>query len=442
MLTRIYLIRHGETEWSRSGQHTGLTDIPLTAHGESQARELGQRLRDISFTRVFTSPRQRARRTCELAGLGSGVEIEPDLQEWDYGDYEGQRSMDIRDRQPNWNLFRDGCPNGESPSQISERADGVIARLRALEGNIAIFSHGHFGRVLAARWMGLPGAQAQHLLLSTASLSLLGYEHNRVEEPAIMLWNAGLNGVSDMVAKQRIADKDALIGKRAIERWENEGGHILAESKTTGISLPHDESVAADRGIIKIHLRRLEQLFDSLDHSPFREKDLDRNAEEYIVDSIKEFPAKAPCELAIYLDQPVGIQEERNVIAEAIHVHFARRAQVFRQNLRQLLRRGSISLAIGLSFLVTFFLLGQLIRRIMGETQWASLLRESLLIGGWVAMWKPLEIFLYEWWPIAGERRLYDRLSRIKVQIIQAESTLPNPQTFGSGTKSPISSKQ
>src|SRR5688500_7956138 len=170
--------------------------------------------------------------------------------------------------------------------------------------------------------------------------------------------------------------------KRAVERWENEGGKVLANSPQSGGPTrdePND-SVAPSRSIIKMHLRKLEQLFDSLDHSPFREKDLDRDAEEYIVDSMKEFPAKAQCELVIYIDQPVGVQEERHVIAEAIHVHFARRALVLRQNLRQLLRRGSINLAIGLSFLVTFFLLGQLIRRIMGETQWAFLLRESLLI--------------------------------------------------------------
>jgi hypothetical protein len=191
-----------------------------------------------------------------------------------------------------------------------------------------------------------------------------------------------------------------------------------------------------------MHLRKLEQLFDSLDHSPFREKDLDRNAEEYIVDSIKELPTKAPCEIVIYLDEPIDIGAERNAITDAIHIHFSRRAQVLRQNLRQLLRRGSISLAIGLSFLATVFLLGQLVRRIMGETQWAFLLRESLLIGGWVAMWKPLEIFLYDWWPILGERRLYDRLSRIQVQIIQADSRPSNAQTFGSETGSSNSPKQ
>jgi probable phosphoglycerate mutase len=191
MLPRIYLVRHGETEWSLSGQHTGRTDIPLTPRGEEAAQELGQRLRNIQFARVLTSPRQRARRTCELAGLGPVAEIEPDLAEWDYGDYEGQRSADIRKGRPDWNLFRDGCPRGETPAQVSDRADRFIARLRVLDGNVALFSHGHFGRVLGARWIGLPVNEAQRLLLDTASLSILGYEHNHAESPVIALWNAG-----------------------------------------------------------------------------------------------------------------------------------------------------------------------------------------------------------------------------------------------------------
>jgi broad specificity phosphatase PhoE len=196
MLPRIYLIRHGETEWSLYGQHTGRTDIPLTARGEDAARELGQRLRDIPFARVLTSPQQRARRTCELAGLGSMAEIEPDLAEWDYGDYEGQRSADIHKGRPDWNLFRDGCPHGEMPAQVSDRADRLIVRLRSLEGNIALFSHGHFGRVLAARWIGLPVGEAQRFLLDTASLGILGYEYNRVGSPVIALWNAGSGGIA------------------------------------------------------------------------------------------------------------------------------------------------------------------------------------------------------------------------------------------------------
>ena len=189
MPLRLYLVRHGETEWSLSGQHTGRTDIPLTARGEGCARELGQRLRDIRFSRVLTSPRQRARRTSELAGLGQMAEIEPNLAEWDYGDYEGQRLADILQARPGWNLFRDGCPRGETPIQISERADRVLARFRVLDGNVALFSHGHFGRVLAARWIGLPVFKGQHFLLSTASLSILGSERSHPEVPVIALWN-------------------------------------------------------------------------------------------------------------------------------------------------------------------------------------------------------------------------------------------------------------
>lgn len=187
---RIYLVRHGETEWSLSGQHTGRTDVPLTAHGEDAARKLGLRLREIPFTRVLASPRKRARRTCELAGLNPAAEIEPDLAEWDYGDYEGQRSAEILKDRPGWNIFRDGCPHGEMPAQISDRADRLIARLRALEGNVAVFSHGHFGRVLAARWIGLPAGEAQRFQLDTASLNLLGYDHEHAGVPVIALWNS------------------------------------------------------------------------------------------------------------------------------------------------------------------------------------------------------------------------------------------------------------
>jgi broad specificity phosphatase PhoE len=190
MPAQIFLIRHGETAWSKSGQHTSQTDLPLNEQGELEARTLVGWLREIKFSRVLTSPRQRARRTCELAGLDSAAEIEPDLAEWDYGDYEGLRTSEILKSQPDWNLFRDGCPHGEMPGEISKRADRLIARLLALEGNIALFSHGHFGRVLAARWIGLPVNEAQRFLLSTASLSILGYEHNSVAEPVIALWNA------------------------------------------------------------------------------------------------------------------------------------------------------------------------------------------------------------------------------------------------------------
>lgn len=216
----LYLIRHGETAWSISGQHTGRTDMPLTAQGEQDARTLAEGLRAVTFSRVFTSPRQRARRTCELVGLDATTQVEPDLAEWDYGDYEGQRSADIRKRRPDWNLFRDGCPHGESPADVSERADRLIARLRPLQGNIAVFSHGHFGRVLAARWIGLSVRHAQHFLLSTASLSILGYEQNSADESAIALWNAVSNNTADSQLDQRTRDNETTANTRAIERWD------------------------------------------------------------------------------------------------------------------------------------------------------------------------------------------------------------------------------
>jgi probable phosphoglycerate mutase len=176
------------TAWSLSGQHTGRTDIPLIEQGERDARALGQSLRAVEFSRAYTSQRLRARRTCELAGLDEVAEIDADLAEWDYGDYEGLRGADIRTLRPDWNIFRDGCPNGESPADVSDRADRVIATFRTMQGNVAAFSHGHFGRVLAARWIGLPVRQAQHFLLSTAPLGILGYDP--AEDSTIVLWNA------------------------------------------------------------------------------------------------------------------------------------------------------------------------------------------------------------------------------------------------------------
>ncbi|QDU95889.1 histidine phosphatase family protein [Lignipirellula cremea] len=190
MTLRLFFMRHGETEWALSGQHTGRADIPLTEHGEVEARQLGLRIRSVAFDHVLTSPLQRARRTCELAGLLHQAEIDPDLAEWDNGDYEGQTLAEIRAARPGWNLFRDGCPQGETPEQISARADRLVQRLSGLEGNVALFSHSHLGRVLAARWIGLPVERAQHFLLGTASLSILGYEHHRTDEPAITLWNS------------------------------------------------------------------------------------------------------------------------------------------------------------------------------------------------------------------------------------------------------------
>ena len=189
-LLRLYLIRHGETEWSLSGQHTGRTDLPLTAHGEDEARQLAPRLSHIHFARVLTSPRQRARRTCELAGLGAAAETESDLAEWDYGDYEGQLTADVRKRQPGWNVFRDGCPGGEMPGTVSDRADRLIVRLCALYGNVALFSHGEFACALAARWIGLPVLKGQHFSVDAASLNILSYNPSHPEVRVIALWNA------------------------------------------------------------------------------------------------------------------------------------------------------------------------------------------------------------------------------------------------------------
>lgn len=188
ILPSIYLARHGETAWSLTGQHTGLTDLPLTGQGERNARRLGDRLNGLIFQKVFASPLQRARRTCELAGFGTTAEVDPDLVEWDYGDYEGLRTTDILKERPDWQLFRDGCPGGESPEQIGARADEVVSRLRAVQGNALIFSSGHFLRVLTARWLGLESAAGRFLMLNTGSLSVLGYE-NSVSRPAIRLWN-------------------------------------------------------------------------------------------------------------------------------------------------------------------------------------------------------------------------------------------------------------
>ena len=184
----IHLARHGDTAWTVSGQHTGRTDLPLTERGERNARALGERLRGRKFARVFTSPLQRAVRTCELAGFSGAAEVDPDLVEWDYGEYEGRRTAEIHAERPGWLLFRDGCPGGEAPDQVGARADRVIARLRAVGGDVLLFSSAHFLRVLTARWLGLDVVAGVYFVLGTASLSTLGYEHDRTD-PAIRLWN-------------------------------------------------------------------------------------------------------------------------------------------------------------------------------------------------------------------------------------------------------------
>jgi broad specificity phosphatase PhoE len=185
----VYVARHGETAWTLTGQHTGMTDLPLTERGECNARRLADRLKGPSFSKVFTSPLQRAVRTCELAGFGHVAEIDPDLVEWNYGEYEGLRGSEIRAKRPDWQLFRDGCPSGESPQQVCARADRVVSRVRAVCGNVLLFTSGHFIRVLAARWIGIePSVHARSFMLSTASLSALGYE-NDLSRPVIRFWN-------------------------------------------------------------------------------------------------------------------------------------------------------------------------------------------------------------------------------------------------------------
>lgn len=187
-LPQVFLARHGETAWTISHQHTGLTDLPLTERGEGNARRLGERLKGLTFARVFTSPLQRAKRTSELAGFGTIASEDVDLVEWNYGDYEGKTTKEIGQQRPGWELFRDGCPGGESVEEIANRVDRVVARLRALESNLLLFSHGHFLSVFAARWLGLDVSAGRLFFLDTAALSIVGYHHGR-NDPVLRLWN-------------------------------------------------------------------------------------------------------------------------------------------------------------------------------------------------------------------------------------------------------------
>jgi probable phosphoglycerate mutase len=182
----VVLVRHAETEWSRAGRHTGRSDIPLTESGRTAAAGLGKRLAHCQFQRVLCSPLTRARETCELSGFGALAEHRADLLEWDYGDYEGLTSAEIKRQRPDWKLWRDGCPGGESPEHVGARADRVIDELRAARGTVAVFSHGHMLRVLGARWIGLEVARGANLGLATGAICLLGHEH---EEPALARWN-------------------------------------------------------------------------------------------------------------------------------------------------------------------------------------------------------------------------------------------------------------
>jgi len=187
-LPEVYLVRHGETEWTITGKLTGRVEVPLTPRGEGEAVRVGEELRGVEFTRVFTSPLLRARRTCEKAGFGDRSEVDPDLAEWDYGVYQGKRTEEVRRERPGWSLFVDGCPGGESPEVVEARADRVAARVREVGGRVLLFGHGHFLRALAARWLGLPVSTGKHFYLSTAALSVLGYEHT-IESPVLRLWN-------------------------------------------------------------------------------------------------------------------------------------------------------------------------------------------------------------------------------------------------------------
>ncbi len=187
-LPAVYLARHGETEWSITGQHTGLTDLPLTERGKRNAAQLGQRLHDMKYALVLCSPLKRARQTCELAGYGDVAQFDGDLVEWNYGQYEGKTTNEIHKLRPDWEIFRDGCPGGESIADVAKRADRVIAKVRAVEGDALIFSSAHFLRVFVSRWLGLTGDHGRYFHLSTASLSIVGYDHTR-DEPVVRLWN-------------------------------------------------------------------------------------------------------------------------------------------------------------------------------------------------------------------------------------------------------------
>jgi broad specificity phosphatase PhoE len=188
-LPTLYLARHGDTAWTESQQHTGRTDLPLNERGEQHARALGEYLKRFSFSRVITSPLQRAAKTCELAGFGAGATVDHDLIEWDYGRFEAKRTSDVLKEWPGWELYRDGCPGGESPGDVAKRADRFIARVRGINGDVLAFSSGHIIRMIAARWLGLPPAAGRFFFCDPASVGVLGFEHNSRDQPVIRLWN-------------------------------------------------------------------------------------------------------------------------------------------------------------------------------------------------------------------------------------------------------------
>jgi broad specificity phosphatase PhoE len=188
-MPRLFLARHGDTAWTDSHQRTGRTDLPLNQRGVERARLIGERLQRFSFARVFTSPLQRASKTCELAGHGTVAEVDPDLVEWDYGRFEGKVTKDILKARPGWELYRDGCPEGESPGDVAARADRFIARVHDLQGDVLAFSSGHIIRMVAARWLQLPPAAGRFFYCRPASVGVLAFEHNSRAEPIVGLWN-------------------------------------------------------------------------------------------------------------------------------------------------------------------------------------------------------------------------------------------------------------
>ncbi len=189
---RVLLVRHGETEWSRSGRHTGRRDLPLDAEGEAQARRLRRHLRGWAAATVLVSPLQRARRTCELAGFARGAQVDPRMQEWDYGAYEGRTADEIQVERPSWTIWKDGVMGGETIDDVARRAESVIVRVRVIQGDVALFAHGHFLRILAARWCDLPAAAAEHLALSPAAVSVLGTDRG---SSTVWRWNDNFHGV-------------------------------------------------------------------------------------------------------------------------------------------------------------------------------------------------------------------------------------------------------
>ena len=188
-LPKLYLARHGDTAWTDAGRHTGRTDVPLNGRGEERARQLGRWLRGVSFARVFTSPLARASKTCTLAGFGAGAVVDPDLLEWDYGKFEGRTTADVLKEWPGWEMFRDGCPGGESPDDVVARADRFIAKVQKIDGNALAFSSGHMIRMIAGRWCGLAPVDARPFFCSPASVGVLGFEHDRRDQPILRLWD-------------------------------------------------------------------------------------------------------------------------------------------------------------------------------------------------------------------------------------------------------------